>query len=66
MAYDYVETSQEHGSDTLPASSIADGAHYEFATEVEGPYWEPASKEDELKSQLQQLGLIEVSQQNLQ
>ena len=40
--------------------TISEG-HYEFNLEEEEPYWEPASREDDLKQQLYKLGVTDVS-----
>ncbi len=34
--------------------------------EEEDPYWEPASKEDELRMQLARLRVVEIPRQNIQ
>ena len=55
FTYDYVRD-EETGFRGLP--SIAEG-HYEFDTFNEEPYWEPASVENELRKQLQNITLSE-------
>ncbi len=56
--------------------ATSDDPHYEFQQssqvspyEVEedtDPYWEPASREDELRMQLAGLGVVEIPRQNVQ
>ena len=55
FTYDYI-SDEETGIRDLP--SIAEG-HYEMDTFNEEPYWEPASMEDELRKQLQNITLSE-------
>ena len=56
--YDYVRS---HEMDEIQSSIQC--AHYEFSDEE--LYWQPASKEDDLKEQLQKLGIIQVSKESL-
>ena len=44
--------------------SIAE-SNYEFDPDNEEPYWEPSSREDELKIQIKQLGVLEISEEGL-
>jgi len=39
--------------------------HYEFDPDNEQPYWEPSSREDELKMQLQMLRMDKISADSL-
>ena len=57
FTYDYVQDEEScNRYKDLPA--IAEG-HYEMDTVNEEPYWEPASVEDELRKQLQNITLSE-------
>ena len=53
--YDYAQS----GGYEIP-SNVLEG-HYEFNLEEEEPYWEPASREDDLKQQLHKLGVTDIS-----
>ena len=56
--YDYARSGAHEYE--VPGTTILDG-HYEFNLEEEEPYWEPASREDDLKQQLCKLGVTDVS-----
>ena len=58
--YDYVR-SPSYEMDEIQ-SSVQCG-HYEFGDEE--LYWQPASREDDLKEQLEKLGVIQVSEESL-
>ena len=45
-------------------AAIPEG-HYEFDTNEEEPFWDPASREDELKRQLQTLTIPDISADTL-
>ena len=64
-AYDYVKSLRiEPMAYSEPVSEGA--GHYEVEAEVEEePYWEPASREDVLRRQLDQLKLTDTSTQSL-
>lgn len=55
--YDYIRSS---GSN---ADIIQSSVHYEFSEEE--LYWQPASREDHLKEQLEKLGVIQVSNESI-
>ena len=40
--------------------------HYEVDEDYEDPYWDPSSKEDELRMQLQKLKVQEIPREDLQ
>ena len=61
--YDYADTTEPINplirTDTL---KIQD---YEFDLHSEDPYWEPSSKEEELRMELQRIGIVEYRPENL-
>ena len=59
--YDYVGDDESEPGDV---AAIPEG-HYEFDTNEEEPFWEPASREDELKRQLQTLTIPDISADTL-
>ena len=56
ITYDY--TRDEESTFTLASPGTYDG-HYEIDSANEEPFWEPASAEDELKMQLQDITMSE-------
>ena len=54
--YDYAREEQSDFSAAMVSPLFSEG-HYEFDTSPAEPYWEPATFEDELKRQLQDLVL---------
>lgn len=58
--YDYVRSP---GDEMDEIQSSIQCAHYEFSDEE--LYWQPANREDDLKEQLQKLGVIQVSEESL-
>ena len=59
--YDYVGDDESEPGDV---ATIPEG-HYEIDTNEEEPFWEPASREDELKRQLQTLTKPDISADTL-
>ena len=59
--YDYVGDEDSEPGDV---AAIPEG-HYEFDTNEEEPFWDPASREDELKRQLQTLTIPDISADSL-
>lgn len=61
--YDYADTTEPI---KLPISTdnmkIQD---HEFDLHSEDPYWEPSSKEEELRVELQKIGIVEYRPENL-
>ena len=40
--------------------------YLEVGQDSEDPYWEPSNREDELKIQLQNLGVLEITEDSLE
>ena len=40
-------------------------SNYEVDPDNEEPYWEPSSREDELKVQIKKLGVLEIDKESL-
>ena len=64
MTYDYVGVIEPTHFRKQTLTSIKE-SNYEFDPDNEEPYWEPSSREDELKMQLQNLGITSISETNL-
>ena len=61
--YDYARSMEYDGEVKLGSTPER---HYEFDVENEETYWEPASREDELKMQLQKLGVREIAEDSFE
>ena len=61
--YDYADTTETINLlISTDASKIRD---YEFDLHSEEPFWEPSSKEEELRMELQRIGIVEYQPENL-
>ena len=62
---EYAYATASTSSSNLPAPGNMSG-HYEVDEDYGDPYWDPSSKEDELRMQLQKLKVPEIPREDLQ
>ena len=62
FSYDYVPVAEPNKP--MHMKSIAE-FNYEFDPDNEEPYWEPSSREDELKMQIKKSGVLEIDEESL-
>ena len=62
FSYDYVPVAEPNKP--MHMKSIAE-SNYEVDPNNEEPYWEPSSREDELKMQIKKLGVLEITLESL-
>ena len=61
----YENTKDEETATLKRSTDHSSEAHYEFDASSEENYWEPSSKEDELKAQFHKLGIEEISENSI-
>ena len=76
MSYDYIQdldvnagtgiTNMAQHSISNPLASIGDNHSYEFDPNNQNPFCEPADQESELLLQLQHLGVVEISEEDIE
>ena len=61
-SYDYAKETEP----TEPSGKTTAEPYLEIGQDSEDPYWDPSNREDELKIQLQNLGVLEITEDSLE